>query len=848
VGCGTCQVICPVGAILMRETPGGLLVAQVDLEKCTSCARCRSVCPGTLLEPGLMPDGTDPFTGSVLRAYVAQARDTDVLHGAQSGGAVSGLLCHLLQSGMIDGALVTAMPRDGSLRPRACVATTRDELLQARGSKYCPVAVNLALDKDGCANGRQIAFVGLPCHVHGLRNLQIHSPEKTRGVRIVIGLVCAGVLSYHAIDHLIHQSGLDTDHALDIQYRSKGRNGWPGDVRVRSEDGTEYWVPAEKRHRCKPVFEAFPCRLCFDQMNVLSDVVVGDPWGVRETKEGHSVVIARTEAGLNAVLSAERAGALTLEPVAPEDVFAGQTVDTRHRRDWTAFTTAWQRMGNVVPDFGIQREWWADIAHIDLAPYRTRLLRAWDLWNARDKNTAQKTAARRLQLLRVRSALSPKRVARFVARGMWRFLTRPGKRRSKSSVRSIVMFGAHFTGNLGGPSVILGTIKALSRYLPNARYALLRGGNSGAAERAIASQYGIDVIEVSRLGKSALASALLWRLFGVTVGFSAAVQIIRSLLRAHVVVDVSGIAFADTLGTNTLRSRMREKPYWLLAKLLGKRVVKYTSAFGPCRHKWNRRFAKFYLGRCCDVVLARDPQSLREIRRIGVRTEGMVCPDSGFLLDAVSSDVSRRLSSLRNTRPVVGVSVSYRVQLHAASPDAYVSAMVQLIHRIIEVHHAYVVIIPNEVSDGPFDDMKVAERISSEVGLPDCEVVKANELRAEEIKGIIGECDAVVAARYHTIIAAISLGVPVLAISWHHKYVEALRLVGQQDQVCDIRDASPEKIIAMFESMWQDREKAREVILSRMPAVCEGIDAGARRTAAVLDGLHAVERELHEPR
>ncbi len=416
-GCGTCVSVCPENAVEMSETPGGFLMASVDASGCNLCGTCAEVCPGSHLASGLMEDGVDPFKGKVHAAFLAQATDRELLLGSQSGGAVTALLCHLLDRGRIDSAIVTQMPRDGSLRPRAVRASCREEILKARGSVYCPVAVDAALRSGAGGHGCKTALVGLPCHVHGLRNAQACCSDYVGEVSIIIGLICSGILSYHAIDHLVGLTGLSVRDVSDLRYKSKERHGWPGDVRIRSKHGAVKWVRKEERFRCKPAFEALPCRLCFDRMNILSDLVVGDPWGLEQSREGSSVVIVRSAKGLDAIVSAERAGVVKLDPVPADAVFAGQTVDSRQRCDWSAFTAAWEGMGNRCPDFAIEQKWRADTNAIGLRPYRRRLAWSLSLAKSRTRSDAKKMAARRLLRLRLRAAMMlPKRIAAWVLR------------------------------------------------------------------------------------------------------------------------------------------------------------------------------------------------------------------------------------------------------------------------------------------------------------------------------------------------------------------------------------------------------------------------------------------------
>jgi len=409
-GCGTCAGMCPVDAIAMQETVAGYLAPQIDDEMCTRCGLCARLCPGARLPEGLLDDNVDPFKGNVLEAFLVRAVDEDVLSGAQSGGVVSALLCHRLATGESKRAVVSHMPTDVSLRPVARVVTTRDEILASRGSLYCPIPVNTVLGPRGKGLEPGTDYVGLGCQVHGLRSVQASQPGRVDDSTLVIGLVCAGVLSCHAIEYLASLSDLPREHARHFAYRSKRWRGWPGDVCIRADDGADHWVPKTERHRCKRVFESLRCRLCFDQMNALSDLIVGDAWGFKEDARGLSAVIARTEKGLAALRSAEAADQLSLEPVAAEAVFEGQKVDSRHRGDWTALRQAWNELGGAAPDFGIDARWHGTPSEGDRAECRQRLESNLEFARVRSPREARRIAKRRLWRMRTQKWLASKGV------------------------------------------------------------------------------------------------------------------------------------------------------------------------------------------------------------------------------------------------------------------------------------------------------------------------------------------------------------------------------------------------------------------------------------------------------
>ena len=44
-GCGLCQNVCPVNAILMEENNEGFLYPHINGDKCVECGKCLQYCP-----------------------------------------------------------------------------------------------------------------------------------------------------------------------------------------------------------------------------------------------------------------------------------------------------------------------------------------------------------------------------------------------------------------------------------------------------------------------------------------------------------------------------------------------------------------------------------------------------------------------------------------------------------------------------------------------------------------------------------------------------------------------------------------------------------------------------------
>jgi len=411
-GCGTCAAVCPSHAISITEAPSGFLEARVDAEKCTACGLCVQVCPGWQLRTEAPPPTEDPFRGRILGAFLAQATSPELLADAQSGGAATAVLLHLMGTGRVDGAIVVGASEENPLRPTATIARRPEDLFRARGSKYCPVTVSDAL-ADGARGRDRLALVGVACQVHGVRNAQVTGHLKQVG--FVVGLMCSGMSSYRQMDYLLSRAGVRGGDVTYFRHKHKSWLGWPGDVLVRTRGGKEYHVLRRVFAQSRVPFGPPCCRLCFDHLNVLSDISVGDAHLLARDRRGVSLVLARTEQGLDALRGAAAAGLLKpLKEVSIHDACTGSQSMESRRDEWTAYYTTWRRSGRPAPDFGIARHWYGSVGALSRAAYAWKLRDAIRLANAPTEEEALAAAVRSLRLDRVRAAFRPRTMLRSV--------------------------------------------------------------------------------------------------------------------------------------------------------------------------------------------------------------------------------------------------------------------------------------------------------------------------------------------------------------------------------------------------------------------------------------------------
>jgi colanic acid/amylovoran biosynthesis protein len=336
--------------------------------------------------------------------------------------------------------------------------------------------------------------------------------------------------------------------------------------------------------------------------------------------------------------------------------------------------------------------------------------------------------------------------------------------------------------------------------------------------------------------KKLIPAALVKSFLKLDVGTPNVRKVLKAYSEADVVIDIWGIGFTDSIGKITFRGSFLSGGRFLIGKILGKPVVKYTADLGPFESRWNRLFSKFYFNQTVDLILARSNKTRERLVMLGVKTPIVVCPDTAFLLETETSTFAETLAKEKEDRPIIGLSVSHMAAWQSANRETYIQSMAQLADYVIENIGARVIFIPNEISPRrSVDDTHISQLVMEKMKRkPEGILVPVEGYTPQQVKAIIGQCDVVIAARYHTIIASLSQGIPVLAIGWHAKYAAALSLVGQDEYICPVRSLELDNLMSSFDDLWQSRERIKEKINNAIPDILRAIIQGGKEVGLLL--------------
>lgn len=352
-GCGTCAALCPKKAISMEiDETKGVYIAKITKEKCTECQVCFAVCPGhgtDYNELNMEIFGKDPeniLIGNYLNCYSGNSTNYDIRYNSSSGGLITQTLIFALEEGLIDGAIVTRMKKEKPLEPEPFIARTKEEIIEASGSKYCPVPLNVALEEALKMEGK-FAIVGLPCHIDGLRKAEKVNKKIKQKIVLRLGIFCNHSPNFYATKTLLKKLKVEEKDVNKISYRGEG---YPGMLKILSTKGKRNLVQSTSWSLIGSYF-FYPnrCLCCSNGICELADISFGDAWlpEMSEEKIGISVLISKTEFGDQLLNKMESKNQIRLNQLDPKKVVQSQEgmLYTKKKK-----TKAYKHLFGAVPE------------------------------------------------------------------------------------------------------------------------------------------------------------------------------------------------------------------------------------------------------------------------------------------------------------------------------------------------------------------------------------------------------------------------------------------------------------------------------------------------------------------
>jgi formate dehydrogenase subunit beta len=244
--------------------------------------------------------------------FYAWAQDPVIRQAGQSGGFITGLLTHLLSSGIVD-AVSTVRKGADLYDTMMVVITDPADLIVCAGALYCGTlsSAKFLLRYLQGNSGRKVAVVVKGCEAKAIIELAKRNRIDLDDL-FLIGLNCSGTISPLTARRMVAEKyGMDPDQVRDISF-VQGRCLVRSDDQVIGFSIEELEKNGYGRRLC--------CQRCLTRIPRQCDLVCGY-WGVVGDNSGNTTFVeVCSRKGADFLQRAAEAGDILLEPTDPKGV------------------------------------------------------------------------------------------------------------------------------------------------------------------------------------------------------------------------------------------------------------------------------------------------------------------------------------------------------------------------------------------------------------------------------------------------------------------------------------------------------------------------------------------------
>lgn len=275
-------------------------------------------------------------------------------------------------------------------------------------------------------------------------------------------------------------------------------------------------------------------------------------------------------------------------------------------------------------------------------------------------------------------------------------------------------------------------------------------------------------------------------------------DIIKEIRKCDIFISGGGSLLQDVTSTRSIF-------YYLaliwIAKLNKKPVMIYANGIGPIRKKANRILTKNVLEKV-DLITLRDENSRKTIESLGVKNKNIfVTADPVYTLESSSKAKVYKIFErevIPCSKPIIGIAVR---EWHTNSE--IVEIVSKAIDYIIQNYGVNILLIPMHYPN----DLKISREILNRSKSSQCYLLK-RQYSVEDIMGIIGSLDLIIAMRLHTLIYAASQAVPMIGLVYDPKVEGFFESIGL-DTKCMVKDLEFDKLCMLIDKAWSNRDEVK---------------------------------------
>ncbi len=386
----------------------------------------------------------------------------------------------------------------------------------------------------------------------------------------------------------------------------------------------------------------------------------------------------------------------------------------------------------------------------------------------------------------------------------------------KGSHPRITLLGNNSGRNLGDMAIMSSIMESLSKRMPNAEF-YVPTIKPEWVRKHYGDRYNVKAVNV-------MPWTLSLRLLGLPT--------LICLAKSDVALICDGIIFGKKLFNPAFNYLITLVFLVPLARLLGCKMVCYSTGIGPFQDKISRLFAKWTV-QGCDLVMMRERDSEKLTKDIGVTKPVELTGDAAFINpvsdDKVAVSIMRELG-LDPEKPAMAINATAYLDTWL-NPNERLSDPKGLLKTIAagvkqaqaQVSEAFQPLI---VCTHPMDEATCRE-LAEMCG---AKVLTNSTYLSHDIQAVIRRCGILVGMRFHSIVLASSVETPVVGLIYAPKVRGYLKLLQCEEFSLELASLTPQYLAQKLSEAWNARKELQE----RQRPVIGDLKEGAEHAADLL--------------
>lgn len=386
----------------------------------------------------------------------------------------------------------------------------------------------------------------------------------------------------------------------------------------------------------------------------------------------------------------------------------------------------------------------------------------------------------------------------------------------KDSHPKITLLGNNSGRNLGDAAILSSILESLSKEMPDAEFFVPTIAPDWI-EKNYGSRYKVRGVNV-----------LPWtgsiRLLGIPT--------LRCLAKSDLALICDGIIFGKKLfnpAFNYLITLIFIVP---LARLLGCRVVCYSCGIGPFPGKISRLFARWVISQS-DLILMRENDSKELAKQIGVSEPIEVTGDAAFINPVSKPERAQEIAKAEGidlTIPTLAVNITSYLDSWL-EPGERANDKEKLIETLAEGIGLARGALRNQFQTVVFCTQPMDKKVSSRFAqLLNAKLITNCQYLSHDVQAVMRYCQLAVGMRFHFIILASAVSVPVVGLIYAPKVKGFFRLLDCEEYGLNMADLNAQSFAERIIAAWRNREELK----SKQQLVVDKLKQGAHDAAKLL--------------